>query len=137
LNDAKLKMLAELGVSEAVARKLFEPDFCGGFGIPSYVNQNISGRIKAAKNRLAVVRAQAMNRKAAQESESGVTVKKNRYGDIFVTFAEKPEREVINALKEAGYRWSDGSWVGSADKLPECLKEYDTREDGCFIIQDF
>lgn len=35
-----------------------------------------------------------------------------------ITFAEKPEREVIDALKAAGFRWGAGSWAGYGDTLP-------------------
>ena len=34
-----------------------------------------------------------------------------------VTFAEKPPREVIDALHAAGYTWGGGSWSGRADAL--------------------
>lgn len=40
-----------------------------------------------------------------------------------VTFAEKPEREVLDALKAAGFRWGGGSWGGYLDRLPECVRE--------------
>lgn len=40
-----------------------------------------------------------------------------------VTFADKPEREVIDALKDSGFCWSGGSWFGEVDKLPECVLE--------------
>jgi hypothetical protein len=39
-----------------------------------------------------------------------------------VTFAEKPDREVLDSLKAADFRWSGGSWFGSASKLPESVK---------------
>jgi hypothetical protein len=29
-----------------------------------------------------------------------------------VIFAEKPDRSIINALKQAGFFWSSGSWYG-------------------------
>lgn len=37
---------------------------------------------------------------------------------VRVTFAEKPERSVLDALKSAGFRWNGGSWHGRRDKLP-------------------
>jgi hypothetical protein len=40
-----------------------------------------------------------------------------------VTFAEKPDREVLIALRAAGYHWGGGRWQGYADKLPECVTE--------------
>src|SRR5690606_1472040 len=37
---------------------------------------------------------------------------------VRVTFAEKPERSVLSALKAAGFRWRGGSWIGERAKLP-------------------
>ena len=118
----KLAELAALGVKESTAKLLFEP-YCGQYGIPSYVNQNIGGRIKAARDRLVIIKQRQENQAAASESENGVTVKTNAYGNYFVTFAEKPDREILTSLKAAGYLWTSGSWVGSKDKLPECVRE--------------
>ena len=39
-----------------------------------------------------------------------------------VTFAEKPEREILDALRAAGFSWGGGSWTGSKAKLPESVK---------------
>lgn len=119
----KIAALVSLGMSEAVAEKLFEPDCTGNIGIPAYVNQNLGGRIKADRDRLKTVKVQAENRKAAEKSETGVTIKENCYGDLFVTFAEKPDREILTALKAAGYRWRKGSWVGLKDSLPDLVAE--------------
>lgn len=57
----------------------------------------------------------------AEQSENGIIITV-RNGWTCVTFAEKPERSVLNELKEAGYRWRNGSWQGDADKLPESVK---------------
>lgn len=37
---------------------------------------------------------------------------------IRVTFAEKPDRAVLDALRNAGFSWSRGSWYGYRAKLP-------------------
>jgi len=119
----KIAALTALGLSEITANKLFEPDCCGRIGIPAYVNQNIAGRIKAARDRLVMVKRRRELAQAAQESENGVLIKRNCYGDYFITFAEKPDYEIIKDLKAAGYRWVSGSWVGKPDNLPVCVKE--------------
>lgn len=80
-------------------------------------------RIKADRDRLKVVKAQAENRRAAEDSERGVVVKPNAYGDAVVTFSEKPNRQILTALKSAGYRWIKGSWVGPWDSLPAEVEE--------------
>lgn len=119
----KITALIGLGITEASAKLLFEKDCCGNIGIPAYVNQNLGGRIKASRDRLVIVKQRQENQSAASESENGVTVKTNVYGKYFVTFAEKPERDILIALKEAGYHWCSGSWVGAKDKLPKCVRE--------------
>ena len=36
-----------------------------------------------------------------------------------MTFAEKPERTILDALRAAGFRWGGGAWIGERAKLPE------------------
>lgn len=119
----KLAALATIGLPDTVAAGLFSPDWCGRIGIPAYVNQNIGGRIKAARDRLVMVKRRRELTEAAGKSENGVHVGKNSYGNYFVTFAEKPDREILDALRNAGCRWFRGSWICSPDSLPECVKE--------------
>lgn len=38
-----------------------------------------------------------------------------------VTFAEKPARPILEALKAAGFYWGAGSWRGLSEKLPQCV----------------
>lgn len=37
---------------------------------------------------------------------------------VRVTFPEKPDREVLDSLRAAGFRWGAGSWVGRRDAVP-------------------
>ena len=39
-----------------------------------------------------------------------------------MTFAEKPERSTLDALKAAGFYWGQGSWTGKLESLPEEVK---------------
>ena len=39
-----------------------------------------------------------------------------------VTFAEKPERAILDALRAAGYQWGGGHWSGKHDALPPEVK---------------
>jgi hypothetical protein len=116
----KIEALVKLGLKEETAKKLFSPDFCGRIGIPSFCNQNLSGRIRQAKSRIVQIRRQK-ERKEAAEKYGGISIEGDTW--ISVTFAEKPEREVLKALKAAGFRWSRGSWTGRRENLPECLTE--------------
>lgn len=118
--EAKIAELCALGISEATADKLFEPDFCGRVGIPSYVNQNLGSRIKAAKDRLTTIKRR-QERTEAAESNGGVSIEGGDY--VSITFAEKPEREILNALGTAGFRWGNGSWSGRREAIPACVAE--------------
>ena len=88
---------------------------------PSYRLSNLSGNIKRNKDRLAQIKTQQERAQKAEQA-GGVTVEEIRstYTTYArVTFAEKPAREVLTALKAAGFRWGSGSWTGELDKLPE------------------
>lgn len=88
---------------------------------PAYVLTNLTGNIKRNKDRLVVVRRRQERTEAAAEA-GGVTVEE-RNGYAVVTFAEKPGRSTIDELKVAGFRWSGGSWVGSASALPAGIRD--------------
>ena len=86
----------------------------------SYEFQNIGGNIKRNRDRIADVQRRT-ERAAAAEAKGGVSI--DGAGDyVSVTFSEKPDREVINAMKAAGFHWSGGSWHGKRDELPEAVK---------------
>jgi hypothetical protein len=117
----KIEELGALGISEATATLLLEPDFCGRVGIPSYVNQNLGGNISSDRKRLAGLKVQLERKEAAEETDEGVTVT-NSNGWCIVTFAEKPDYSIIKELKDSGFRWSGGSWRGTLESLPDGLR---------------
>lgn len=45
-DDEKLTALVGVGLSEPVARKVLEPDFCGRVGFPAYELSSLRGKIK-------------------------------------------------------------------------------------------
>lgn len=93
---------------------------------PSYTMSNLRGRIASDKKRLDLIKWQQANKEKA-EADGGVHIDDNEPDNpnawIRVTFSEKPERDVLNALREAGFRWGAGSWVGPRAKLPEVVKK--------------
>jgi hypothetical protein len=93
-----------------------------GGALPAYVLSNLSANIKRNRDRIPVIRRQQARRAAAEAAEGGVVIAE-RNGWCTVTFAEKPARDVINALKAAGFRWSKGSWCGYRDRLPEGIAD--------------
>lgn len=87
---------------------------------PAYELSNLGGNIGRLRKRLVDVKARA----ARMEKAEAVGVLIEGTGDyIRVTFPEKPAREVLNALREAGFRWGGGSWTGRRDALPEIVKQ--------------
>ena len=83
---------------------------------------NLRARIRADKKRIAEVKTRQERSQKAEEAESGIVFEHHGENWVAVTFAEKPERETINALKESGFRWQGGSWHGHTDRLPEGLE---------------
>jgi len=53
---------------------------------------------------------------AEAEAAGGVTITGGAL--VAVSFAARPERPLIDALKSAGFRWSAPSWYGRRDALP-------------------
>ena len=121
----KVKQLVALGMSEAKAASLFTADFCGRFGFADYELSNLGGRITADRKRLESIKHQQAKAAEAEAAPGGVLVRINGEYAI-VTFAEKPEREILDALRAAGYWWGNGSWSGKAAQLPESVKEMAT-----------
>ena len=64
---------------------------------------------------------QRTERSAKAEQSGGVVVEES--GEwCRITFAEKPSREVLDALKAAGFRWGGGSWGGRTADIPEIVR---------------
>lgn len=92
---------------------------------PGFEMTNLRACIRRDEQRIKEI--EARNAKAAEaEAAGGVVVKylagPGNDGYCTVTFAAKPEREILNALREAGFWWGRGSWTGRAEKLPEIVK---------------
>lgn len=87
---------------------------------PSYKLQNLGANIRRYEQRLEAAKAR-QTRAVKAEQAGGVSISSGN-GWCVVTFAEKPSREILNDLKANGYRWRNGSWQGSFEKLPESVK---------------
>ena len=86
-----------------------------------YKMSNIGGRISADKKRLVALEYQAKRIAEAEAAPGGVAIVGEDY--VAVTFAEKPARDVLDALKAEGFHWSGGSWCGYRSKLPATVLE--------------
>ena len=117
----KIEDMAKLGLkSPILINNLFHPDY-GRPGISSYVNSNLSGNISSDRKRIESIKSRTIKQEAAEESENGVSIVGNVY--VAITFADKPEREIINSLKASGFRWSRGSWNGQRKNIPAEVTE--------------
>lgn len=122
----KIAALVEIGLTEENAKTLLHPvhDW-QSVGFASYSLQNNNANIRRYRERLESIKRRKTLVERAENAESGVVIDYIYDGKYArVTFAEKPERDIINALKAAGYRWNKCCWVGDADKLPKEVKEY-------------
>lgn len=87
-----------------------------------YELTNTGARILADKKRIQAIKARQIRAEQAEQA-GGVMITRHNSGYASVTFAEKPERSIINDLKAAGFHWSGGSWFGTAEKIPASVIE--------------
>lgn len=95
-----------------------------GIPYPTYVSTNLRANIRRLKGRIVDVRIRQQRQANAENSETGINIIGGDY--VNITFAEKPSRDVLDALKAAGFHWSRGSWSGRRDAIPECVREGET-----------
>lgn len=91
---------------------------------PPYSFQNLGGNIRRYKQRIEHIKARN-ERSAKAEAAGGVVIEEftgssSEYCRI--TFAEKPDRSILDALKAAGFYWGSGSWSGKTANIPDCVK---------------
>lgn len=111
-----VEILGETGASEAFRRAALgrhERPY------PAYALSNMGAEIRRCLQRIKVIEARRKREGEAFEA-GGVVVRRHEEHDwCTVTFAEKPEREVLAALRAAGYGWAKGSWSGRLSNLPD------------------
>ena len=88
---------------------------------PGYAMTNRGSEIRRLKSRIEDIKRRQEKSRQAEEA-GGVIIIDHGNEYCSVTFAEKPEREVLDSLREAGYRWASGSWVGKLAALPRGLR---------------
>ena len=114
------------GDAEAIALvKQIHPHYasCGddpARGLPAYKLTNLGSEIRRATARLEEIRARQA--KLAQAQAAGGVILE---GDAWcsITFAEKPEREILNALRQAGFVFGGGRWMGRREHVPANVLE--------------
>lgn len=110
-------------LADAKATEPPTPSTAGTKPYEDYQLTNLGAEIRRNRQRLEEVKAQQARRAEAEEAPGGVTV--SPWGEdptyCRVTFAEKPDGGVLEALRGAGFRWSAGSWRGRADQIPASI----------------
>jgi hypothetical protein len=81
-----------------------------------YELTNLGARIRKDRRTIETVKARQARTAQAEAAPGGVVIEGTDW--VRVTFAEKPARAILDALKAAGFRWGGGSWVGERARLP-------------------
>jgi len=88
---------------------------------PAYELSNLGQRISGDRKRLEFIKKQNETHAQAEAAPHGVIVK--QYGEwCSVTFAEKPERFILDLLRGASFHWGQGAWSGKLASLPEEIR---------------
>lgn len=121
--EAGAAALVEAGITTNPARaaQLFQPDFAGRIGFASYELTNRGANIRRMEKRIEEIKRR--NATAEKAEDAGGMVIEGTGDYVSVTFAEKPDREILNDLRAAGFRWGGGSWSGRRENLPSSVKE--------------
>lgn len=100
----------------AVIRRVCPYQLGDNGALPGYKLSNLGANIRRMKERIEDIKRRNARTEAAEQSEGGVVIQGETW--VRVIFAEKPSRGILNALKEAGFRWGAGCWNGERAKLP-------------------
>lgn len=114
--ETLIKALGKAGfvgeISDAAARKLMQPDFCGRRGFPDYSLQNNNANIKRVEARIRELeQKQAAPEIAPQQYEGFEVLREDNR--IQIVFDGKPAAEIRDVLKSYAFKWSPsrGAWV--------------------------
>jgi len=106
-DEEKRKALAEeLELAPEMVEKMMEPDCYGQRGFASCSLTNSNARIKNLEQKLLVMKARIERRDTFEKIEfdgGTIDIENDR---VVIRHDEKPEPEVIQALKANGFRWS-------------------------------
>ena len=112
---------AHLTEAERVMVRTYKPEYSWEpHPFPPCRLTNLGAEIRRTKKRMAEVDTLAKRAKATAEAGGVLIEGTGEY--VRVTFEEKPEREILAALRAAGFRWGGGSWTGRCDDLPEAVR---------------
>jgi hypothetical protein len=117
VNGNMSMLLTEGLIDEAETKEIsYRMSLCHWIKQP-YDTTNIRARIRSDKQRIEEINARVTHTEQAKDA-GGLLIQDKDSGYISITFAEKPERSVLTALKAAGFWWNSGSWHGKKERLP-------------------
>lgn len=87
---------------------------------------NDRAEIRRCRERIKLIEARRSREGQAFEAGGLLIARHESINWARVTFAERPDRAVLSALRDAGYRWGQGSWQGHLSKLPAEVVELET-----------
>lgn len=133
--EKMLALVALDGINEAIAHTLFEPDYMGRVGYPSYVLQNNNANIKRLKKRLEDLEAVA-DVETTEEEHDGFTIVENAEENrLQLIFPGKPDDQTRALLRRFGFRWSrynqawqrhlNGAGRAAAQMVARAIEEQD------------
>jgi hypothetical protein len=111
--DEKVTELIKLdGITEATARELLKPDFCGRLGFAGYATTNNNANIRRMKKRLEELQVTATQETIEIQVGEVQIIDNTEDNRVQVFFPGKPSEEVRDFLKSHGFRWarSVGAW---------------------------
>lgn len=114
--------LAALGVDlEVLKAKLSAAGgYWGSRPYLAYELTNLGAPIRSDRERIDEIKARQT--RSAQVEQAGGVLVEAKPGYCRVTFAEKPDRAILDLLKGAAFRWGAGHWFGPTANLPLCLR---------------
>ena len=100
-------LMEKFKLSEAKAKQMFEPDFCGRIGFPAYALQNNNANIRRMKQRLNQLKKLATAEPREYLIADSVTVEEDPFEvRIRIHFPGKPSENTRKILKTYGFKWS-------------------------------
>lgn len=112
-DEQRLQELQKLGLSEAIANKLLEPDSFNGLGFAPYKLTNLGQNILRVKKRVEKLEKVA-EQETTETTINGVQIIENVEANrVQLFFPAKPNQEFRTKLKkDFGFRWSryNGCW---------------------------
>lgn len=110
--EEKVAALRDLGISEANAYKLLQPDFMGRVGFPDYETRNNLANIKRMQDRITQLERNRGEAASEHHFNGGRVVDNPDDNRVQIFFEGRPSEEVRAKLKANGFKWapSIGAW---------------------------